>query len=70
MILGPKKIRKRENKKKQKQKPARFRQIPARFVWIHGKFSPESLLRAFWEKKLKVPTLREIETLGGYIVNF
>jgi hypothetical protein len=26
---------------------------------------PESLLRAFWEKKSQVPELKEIETLGG-----
>jgi hypothetical protein len=28
---------------------------------------PESLLRAFWEKKSQVPELKEIETLRGSI---
>ena len=46
----PQKIRKRERKKK-KPKPARFRRISANSCWTPARFSPESLLRAFWEKK-------------------
>jgi hypothetical protein len=63
MSLGPKKIRK---KKKRQPDFAEFPRVFAGII-VHG--SPESLLRVFWEKKyLKVPTLREIKTLGGYIV--
>ena len=58
--LGPKKIRKRERKKKKNQsRPdfAGFRRIRAglrpNFCRNHCLWSPESLLRAFWEKKIE-----------------
>ena len=55
--LGPKKIRKREKEKKNQSRPdfAGFWRIRAGlrrdFRRNHCLWSPESLLRAFWEKK-------------------
>ena len=55
--LGPKKIRNREREKK-KLKPARFCRIPTRF-------SLESLLRAFWEKKIESAYIERNWNFGG-----
>jgi hypothetical protein len=52
--LGPKKIRKKRKKKKSRPYLVRIN--------VHD--SSKSLLKAFWEKNLKAPTLKEIKTLG------
>ena len=75
--LGPKKIRKRERKKK-KTKAGQISPNSGEFVLdsseIFVGFTVDGRRNHCWghfgKKKLKVPTLREIETLGGHIVNF
>jgi hypothetical protein len=72
--LGPKKIKKKSEKKKvSKISPESGKISPN-----SGEISPDSLFIVRWnhclwhfgKKNLKVPTLRDFETLGGYIVNF
>jgi hypothetical protein len=66
--LGPKKIRKKRREKK-KQKPVRFCQIPVRFHRNHCSWFAIIIVEGILGKKnLEVPTLREIQTLRGYIV--
>jgi hypothetical protein len=71
MSLGPKKIRKREREKKKKTKAGQISphsdEISPKSQFMVAEITVEGILG---KKKLKVPTLREIETSGGYIVNF
>ena len=74
--LGPKKIRKREEKKK--TKAGQISPDSGEFVSDSGEIFAgitvygrrNHCLGHFGKKKLKVPILREIETLWGHIVNF
>ena len=62
--LGPKKIRNRERKKKNQSRPdfAGFRRD---FQRNHCLWSPESLLRAFWKKKIWKAYIERNWNFGG-----
>ena len=66
MSLGPKK-----RGKKKKTKAGQISPDSGEFVPDSSKiFAGITVEGILGKKKLKVPTLREIETLGGHIVNF